>query len=202
VHHEPTAINRVEFPNGDKEELDPSSGKRAFEDGVAYEAADVMKGALEYGTAAGRGIGCPAAGKTGTTEENSDAWFVGYTPHVSTAVWVGNPNERIPLPGFGAELAAPIWQEYMLKAATEPCDDFPEPQNPVSLTSGSGSYAAGTEDIISSDPVPTEPTDADGDGYDDNAYLPGTGEDDGGGGGGGGDGPDEPDPPELPENGP
>ena len=46
-------------------------------------------------------IGCPASGKTGTTEEQADAWFVGYTPHVSTAVWVGNPNERIALPGYG-----------------------------------------------------------------------------------------------------
>ena len=114
VHHDPTAINRVEFPNGDIDELDPSTGKRAFSDGVAYTVADVMKGALEYGTAAGQGIGCPASGKTGTTEAQSDAWFVGYTPHVSTAVWVGNPNERVPLPGYGADLAAPIWQDYML----------------------------------------------------------------------------------------
>ena len=99
-------------------------------DGVAYTVADVMKGTLEYGTAAGLGIGCPAAGKTGTTEEQSDAWFVGYTPHVSTAVWVGNPDARVPLPGYGADLAAPIWQEYMSTAATEPCDDFPRAREP------------------------------------------------------------------------
>ena len=204
VHHDPTAINRVEFPNGDVEELDPSSGKRAFADGVAYTAADVMKGALEYGTAAGQGIGCPASGKTGTTEVNSDAWFVGYTPHVSTAVWVGNPNERVPLPGFGADLAAPIWQEYMLAAATEPCDDFPEPQDPVELSSGAGSYSSSSYDITDSTTDSTtestvpEITDGDGDGFDDDAYLPGTGDDDvpdtdepppdPGGGNGGGDG--------------
>jgi len=178
VHHDPTAINRVEFPDGEVEELDPSEGKRAFSDGVAYTVADVMKGALEYGTAAGQGIGCPASGKTGTTEENSDAWFVGYTPHVSTAVWVGNPNERIPLPGFGADLAAPIWQEYMLEAATEPCDDFPEPQDPIDLSSGSGGYATSETEIVdSSDTTTTTPgvTDADGDGFPDDAYLPGTG---------------------------
>ncbi|MDQ2675953.1 MAG: transglycosylase domain-containing protein, partial [Actinomycetota bacterium] len=73
VHHDPTAINRVEFPNGDKEELDPSTGKRAFSDGVAYEVADVMKGGLDYGTAACCDIPCPASGKTGTTELQSDA---------------------------------------------------------------------------------------------------------------------------------
>ncbi len=204
VHHDPTAINRVEFPNGDTEEVDPSSGKRAFSDGVAYTVADVMKGALEYGTAAGQGIGCPASGKTGTTEEQSDVWFVGYTPHVSTAVWMGNPDIRTPMPGYGADLAAPIWQDYMLEAATEPCDDFPEPQDPADLSSGFGSSYSSTsdDDVISSTATDTTTpaiTDADGDGYDDDAYLPGTGDDgdggteepppdDGGGGGGGGGG--------------
>ncbi len=196
VHHDPTAINRVEFPNGEVEELDPSNGRRVVSDGVAYTAADVMKGALEYGTAAGQGIGCPASGKTGTTEEQSDAWFVGYTPHVSTAVWVGNPNERIPLPGYGADLAAPIWQDYMTVAASKPCDDFPEPEDPVDLESGGGSsdYSDSTTDS-STDYTPPGFTDADGDGYPDDAYLPGTEpepepepEPDPGGGGGGGDG--------------
>ena len=55
---------------------------------------DIMKGPLDYGTAACCDIPCPASGKTGTTETQADAWFVGYTPHVSTAVWVGNPNDR------------------------------------------------------------------------------------------------------------
>ena len=146
VHHDPTAISRVEFPNGDTDVLDPSSGTRAMSDGVAYTVADVMKGALEYGTAAGQGIGCPASGKTGTTESNVDAWFVGYTPHISTAVWVGNPTQRIPLPGFGADLAAPIWNDYMTQTATEPCDDFPEPNNPASLSAGSDSSVSATSD--------------------------------------------------------
>lgn len=177
VHHDPTAINRVEFPNGDVEELDPSEGKRAFADGVAYTVADVMKGALEAGgTAPVANYGCPASGKTGTTEEQSDAWFVGYTPHVSTAVWVGNPNERVPLPGYGADLAAPIWREYMVEAASEPCDDFPEPQDPVSLSSGSGSSLSDDDIIDSSESTTPDVADADGDGFDDDAYLPGTGD--------------------------
>ena len=192
VHHDPTAISRVEFPNGDLDELDPSTGKRAFSDGVAYTVADVMKGALEYGTAAGQGIGCPASGKTGTTETNADAWFVGYTPHVSTAVWVGNPNERIPLPGYGADLAAPIWQEYMLTAATEPCDDFPEPKDPVDLSSASSGYA-GSSDADSStdydttdDGTTTTPgADTDGDGAPDDLYAPGVDPEVPGGGNGG-----------------
>jgi penicillin-binding protein 1A len=191
VHHDPTAINRVEFPNGDVEELDPSSGKRAFSDGVAYTVADVMKGALEYGTAAGQGIGCPASGKTGTTEEQSDVWFVGYTPHVSTAVWMGNPDIRTPMPGYGADLAAPIWNDYMTEAATEPCDDFPEPKDPVDLSSSSSGYASDDDDSSSSfdDDDTDSPTgeDLDGDGFPDNAYLPDTGTQDVPGGDGGGD---------------
>ena len=179
VHHDPTAIARVEFPNGDVDELDPSTGKRAFSDGVAYEVADVMKGALEYGTAAGRGIGCPASGKTGTTEQQSDVWFVGYTPHVSTAVWRGNPDIRTPMPGYGADLAAPIWQDYMLEAATEPCDDFPEPKDPVSLTSGSSGYASSddsdgpTDSNDYDEPADDGIEDTDNDGADDDLYAPG-----------------------------
>ena len=105
---------RSSFPNGEVDEAEDPEGDRVISDGVAYKVADVMKGALEYGTAAGHGIGCPASGKTGTTEEQSDAWFVGYTPKVSTAVWTGNPISRTPLPGYGADLATPIWHDYML----------------------------------------------------------------------------------------
>ena len=188
VHHEPTAIAKVEFPDGEVDEPEDPEGTRVISDGVAYTVADVMKGTLEYGTAAGHGIGCPAAGKTGTTEEQADAWFVGYTPHISTAVWVGNPNERMPLPGYGADLAAPIWHDFMMEAATEPCDDFPEPQNPADL-SGYFSEHTVDPDYESDDDTavtPTTPDDAtdegDGDeppadGYDPNLYAPGAGQD-------------------------
>ena len=195
VHHDPTAINRVEFPNGDVDELDPSTGKRAFSDGIAYTVADVMKGALEYGTAAGQGIGCPASGKTGTTEYQSDVWFVGYTPHVSTAVWMGNPDIRTPMPGYGADLAAPIWNDYMTVAATEPCDDFPEPKDPAELSSSSSGYAGSSSssdldgDTDSTTDDTTDIEDADGDGFDDDLYNPGTGDQDVPGDDAGGDRP-------------
>src|SRR5918992_2507502 len=133
VHQKPTAIRRVEFPDGDVDEAEDREGTRGISDGVAYEVVDVMTGTLDYGTAACCDIPCPAAGKTGTTEAQADAWFVGYTPHVATAVWVGNPNERVALPGYGADLAAPIWQEFMLEAASSPCDDFPAAEDPASL---------------------------------------------------------------------
>ena len=187
VHHDPTAISRVEFPDGDVDEPKDPEGERVITDGVAYEVADIMKGTLEYGTAAGLGIGCPAAGKTGTTEEQADAWFVGYTPHVSTAVWVGNPDSRVPLPGYGADLAAPIWQQYMNIAATSPCDDFPEPEDPAELSgffsdntvtseyddSGGKDTTIPADGTTDSVEQPDPGDDTDGDGFDDGAYAPG-----------------------------
>jgi penicillin-binding protein 1A len=186
VHHDPTAIRRVEFPDGEVDEAEDPQGTRVISDGVAYTVADVMKGTLEYGTAAGMGIGCPASGKTGTTEAQSDAWFVGYTPHVSTAVWVGNPDARVPLPGYGASLAAPIWQQYMETAASQPCDDFPAPQNPASLSAFYGDHTASepSSDTFTEDDDKTTTTDDDqpggatpDDGYDPDLYAPGAGQD-------------------------
>ena len=186
VHHEPTAIDKVVFPNGKVDKPADPKGKRVISDGVAYTVADVMKGTLDFGTAAGNDIPCPAAGKTGTTETQVDAWFVGYTPHISTAVWTGNPVSRVPLNGYGADLSAPIWQDYMLTAASKPCDDFPAPKDPASLSSYQSSASASatygtTSSTTTTTTTPTTPTtttpatgtDADGDGYPDDAYAPG-----------------------------
>jgi penicillin-binding protein 1A len=188
VHHDPSAVRRVVFPDGEVDKPEDLTGERVISDGVAYEVADVMKGTLDYGTAVGNDISCPAAGKTGTTELQSDAWFVGYTPEVSTAVWTGNPDARSPLPGYGASLSAPIWRDYMVVAASEPCDDFPQPQNPVDLAPFYSDYTTGSSkfdkkgnrtDSTTTDPTTTDPaaaapgTDADGDGYPDGAYAPG-----------------------------
>ncbi len=183
VHHDPTAISRVEFPDGEVDEPSKAEGKRVFSDGVAYEVADVMTGTFDYGTLTCCDIPCPAAGKTGTTELQSDAWTVGYTPRVSTAVWVGNPDARVPLPGYSFDLAGPIWHDYMSVAAAEPCDDFPEPKDPVSLSAGAGSYSVSPDETTTDPTDPTEavePTDTDGDGqadgYPDDTYAPGAGQ--------------------------
>ncbi len=187
VHHDPTAIAKVVFPDGHTDEPPDLEGTRVISDGVAYTVADVMKGTLDYGTAVGHDIPCPAAGKTGTTEEQADAWFVGYTPHVSTAVWVGNPNQRVALPGYGADLAAPIWHDYMMVAATQPCDDFPQPQNPADLSSyssdhtASSSYSDTTTDTYGTatttpDTTTDSQTGGDTNGYDPDLYAPGAGQ--------------------------
>ncbi|MGI8460129.1 MAG: transglycosylase domain-containing protein [Solirubrobacterales bacterium] len=187
VHHDPTGIREVEFPDGEVDRFEDPEGKRVISEGVAYEVADVMKGTLISGTAAGYGINCPASGKTGTTEEQSDAWFVGYTPHVSTAVWTGNPDARVPLPGYGADLSAPIWQDYMSTAAAQPCDDFPEPDTPASLspyysdnaTTGEGPENSSYDDGTGVAPAPVTPAPDTGTGgtYDPDLYAPGVGQD-------------------------
>ena len=74
-------------------------------------------------------MGCGSeAGKTGTSEGESDAWFVGYTPLYSTAVWVGHPQSR-ELTGFGGPTAGPIWQNYMTNAVAGECPEFEVPSS-------------------------------------------------------------------------
>ena len=66
-------------------------------DGVAYEVTRIPEENVDYGTGTAADYGHPAAGKTGTTEEHSDAWFCGYTPRLGTTVWVGYPRGKIPM---------------------------------------------------------------------------------------------------------
>jgi penicillin-binding protein 1A len=130
IHHDPTAIGRVEFPGGKVDEPDPSSGDRVLTEGQAYEVTRILEGVITSGTGAGYTyMGCPAeAGKTGTSEGLSDAWFVGYTPLYSTAVWVGHPQTREET-GFGGPTAGPIWRSFMESAAAGNCPEFPEPSS-------------------------------------------------------------------------
>ena len=130
IHHDPTAIARVEFPNGKVDEPDPEPGDRVLTEGQAYEVTRLLEGVITQGTGAGYTyMGCPAeAGKTGTSEGLSDAWFVGYTPLYSTAVWVGHPQSREET-GFGGPTAGPIWRSFMEAAAAGNCPEFAEPSS-------------------------------------------------------------------------
>ena len=73
------------------------SARRVISDGVAYEVTRILEENIQYGTGTGAAYGQDAAGKTGTTEEHSDAWFCGYTPRLATTVWVGYPKAKIPM---------------------------------------------------------------------------------------------------------
>jgi penicillin-binding protein 1A len=98
---------------------------------------------VEKGTGTKAQIGCPAAGKTGTVDDFTDAWFVGYTPKLATSVWVGHATNRRTL-GAGAaggEVAAPIWGQYMKVAHGDYCGDFAKPKHPFESTPFFGKYA-------------------------------------------------------------
>ena len=106
----------------------------------AYEVTKVLEGVITSGTGAGyTSIGCSSeAGKTGTSEDLSDAWFVGYTPMYSTAVWTGHPLSRDST-GFGGPTSGPIWRSYMEAAQGGDCPDFEVPSSlpdPVGVPRG------------------------------------------------------------------
>ncbi|HEX5929397.1 MAG TPA: transglycosylase domain-containing protein [Solirubrobacterales bacterium] len=134
VHHEPTAISRVEFPNGEVDEAGTDDGDRVLTPGEAYEVTRILEGVITSGTGAGyTSTACTSAGKTGTSEEESDAWFVGYTPRFSTAVWVGHPTTR-EYTGYGGTTAGPIWQSYMEAAQEGECEEFEVPEGMPELS--------------------------------------------------------------------
>jgi penicillin-binding protein 1A len=141
-----SAIRKVCFPkkpSGFDCKVEKPRRHRAFEDGVTAEATKILKQNVESGTGTKAQIGCPAAGKTGTVDDFTDAWFVGYTPKLATSVWVGHATERRTL-GAGAaggEVAAPIWGQYMKTAHGKYCGDFPKPKKAFVSTPFFGKYA-------------------------------------------------------------
>ena len=117
-HIPPTIIAKVVLPTGKTINLgNPTPHPDLLSQGEAYAGTQVLSTVVTSGTGTAANYGCPAAGKTGTTSNYTDAWFVGYTPELSTAVWVGYPNATTSMtdvnslgPGFGGTLAAPIWR--------------------------------------------------------------------------------------------
>jgi penicillin-binding protein 1A len=143
VRHKVTGIEKVVFPDGKSERLANPKGKRVMTDGQAYEVTRILEMNIQSGTGTAAGYGCPAAGKTGTTDEAKDAWFVGYTPHLSTAVWVGYPDAGVAMPGAqGGTYAAPVWHAYMVPAHGDDCDDFPLPTEPFQASPFFGKYSS------------------------------------------------------------
>jgi penicillin-binding protein 1A len=136
VHHPWTIFTDITLPSGKTLNFGDPKGTRVFSPGEAYAGTQVLQTVVEDGTGTAANYGCPAAGKTGTTNNYTDAWFVGYTPNLVTAVWVGYPSAEIPMndinglgPGFGGTLSAPIWHDFMEKASPQ-CEQFAYPADP------------------------------------------------------------------------
>src|SRR4051794_3048909 len=141
-----SAVRKVCFPNtaaGFDCTTEKAHRHRAFQDGVTAKATEILKKNVEAGTGTKAQFGCPAAGKTGTVDDFTDAWFVGFTPRLATSVWVGHATDRRTLgPGAaGGEVAAPIWGAYMKTAHGKYCGDFATPKHPFVSTPFFGKYA-------------------------------------------------------------
>jgi 1A family penicillin-binding protein len=130
IYCNPIFILRVEDKKGRVLEENRTQQRRVIEADVAYVVTDMLKGVLEPGGTGARLSSLlhrPAAGKTGTTDELKDAWFVGFTPRLSCAVWVGyDKGKNVNI--TGGSIAGPIWANFIENASKHiPPDDFIKP---------------------------------------------------------------------------
>jgi penicillin-binding protein 1A len=131
----PTTIKTVRLPGGELLEPRQEVNRDVVSPGNAYLLTQVLEEVIDRGTGTAAGIARPAAGKTGTTNDYADAWFVGYTPELVAAVWVGHPRGSVPMTSVhgirvsGGTFPAMIWRSFMLEAlAGAPIRDFTVPE--------------------------------------------------------------------------
>ena len=124
LRHQPYWIRRVEDVSGRVLEEHIITGERVLNESITYQLVDMMAGVIDEGTGnvvRRVGFALPAAGKTGTTNDYNDSWFTGFTPNLSTSVWVGfdrgqGMRDKNGVGITGARGAAPIWAQFMQQA--------------------------------------------------------------------------------------
>ena len=137
VHRNPVAITKIEDRNGNTVYEHEDDPEQVIDSAIAEDATDVLETVITQGTATVMSsyysANQPAAGKTGTSDNYADLWFVGYTPQLTTAVWTGCPDygqKRVTFQGRtgnGTDLPIPIWGTYMSEAlAGEERQEFPK----------------------------------------------------------------------------
>ena len=128
VRHDPTAIERVVFPNGEVDRPGRSKPVRVLSEAEAYEVTKILHDNITGGTGTGAYTGCGGqAGKTGTTDNQVDAWFVGYQPNLAAATWVGYPESNDISTGLdGGSVPASIWGSFF-SGAGDPVRRDPDP---------------------------------------------------------------------------
>ena len=132
----PVAIRYVTDAQGKLLEEHVPEGREALTPETAYLITHMLRGVVERGTGQGaKALGRPIAAKTGTTNDYSNAWFIGFTPSLATGVWVGYDRPRsLGRDETGSRVAAPIWIAYTSKILGDtPKDDFPVPDRVVTL---------------------------------------------------------------------
>ncbi|MBN1542484.1 PBP1A family penicillin-binding protein [candidate division KSB1 bacterium] len=136
IRREPYLIRHMHTVQNVELERYTAKSARVIDAQTAYQLLDMLRGVVEAGTAASlraQGFLRPCAGKTGTSSDNRDCWFVGFTPDLVTAVWVGFDDNRRMIASGGVELtgagaALPLWARFMQQAvANSPYSDFPIP---------------------------------------------------------------------------
>lgn len=149
VRHDPIAIRRVVFPGGRSERPRRQPPRRVVSEAVAYEVTRLLHDNITEGTGTAAYTGCAGqAGKTGTTDRETDAWFAGYQPNLATVVWVGYPQsnaiEMTDVHGitvFGGTFPAEIWRQ-VYSGAGVPCEEFGKPKHPISWAPFFGAFTA------------------------------------------------------------
>jgi len=136
----PRLVRRIEAADGTvlwSQEITPPDTVMDPRD--AYQLTDMLRGVVDDGTARvlrNMGVDGPVAGKTGTTNEAEDVWFVGYTPSLVAGVWFGYDTPRPIAPhATGGHLAAPAWAEFYLNGWREPASSANAWQPPAGMTS-------------------------------------------------------------------
>ena len=164
IRHRPQAIVRVVMPGGRVDWKPKTAGKRAIPAGVASVVTQCLERVASSGTGSATGsyFPYPRAGKTGTTEDGADLWYVGYTPQLAGAVWMGDADERSAMPAYGATYSAPMWAKFFaaaLKGASHPSfKDYPwtfSPWEGKMQTSASPSASPSTSPSASDSASPT-----------------------------------------------
>ncbi len=149
IRRDPIAIRRVVYPGGRTERPDRKPPRRVVSEAVAHEVTRLLHDNITEGTGTAAYTGCPGqAGKTGTTDRETDAWFAGYQPNLATVVWVGYPQsnaiEMTSVHGitvFGGTFPAEIWHS-LYSGAEVPCEEFSEPKVPIQWAPYFGQFTA------------------------------------------------------------
>jgi penicillin-binding protein 1A len=126
----PTTVRYVTDPQGKLLEEQIPESHEAVSPETAYVMTHMLRGVVERGTGQGaKALGRPVAAKTGTTNDYSNAWFIGFTPRIATGVWVGYDRPRsLGKDETGSRVAVPIWTNYMARVLRDtPKEEFPVP---------------------------------------------------------------------------
>lgn len=161
VYNPPTAVKAVKDSDGNVLVGRRDRAVRVIQDGVAAEVTRILGENMYEGTGTGARTtdGRPQAGKTGTTDDHTDAWFCGYTPDLAACVWIGYPDETKPLYNVegvaavsGPTLPADIWHLFMDAALADvPAREFRAPRQPVEWATFTSQFA---DRIVSSVTAP------------------------------------------------